>query len=46
MKYKTGLFVFDIIESTLKFIAGAIILKIMFGFSRGMLAWIELDKLL
>jgi hypothetical protein len=46
MKYKTVMNILDSIDFTLRLIAVGFILKIMFGFSNAMGAWIELDKLL
>ena len=46
MKHETVRNIFDIIDFTLRLIAVGFILKIMFGFSNAMGAWIELDKLL
>jgi hypothetical protein len=46
MKYKTVMNILDSIDFTLRLIAVGFILKIMFGFSKGIHAWIELDKIL
>tara|TARA_B100000287_G_scaffold85197_1_gene77813 strand:+ start:518 stop:658 length:141 start_codon:yes stop_codon:yes gene_type:complete len=46
MQYKTVNRIFDTIEIILIFGAGFCLMKVMFGFTRFMNAWSELDKLL
>jgi|TARA_B100000073_G_scaffold344938_1_gene352855 hypothetical protein len=38
--------IFNIIEVGLKLIAGGLLLYVMFGFSEGLEAWVELDRLM
>jgi|TARA_B100000287_G_scaffold299087_1_gene282298 hypothetical protein len=45
MKRKAEI-VFDTIETILIFGAGFLLLKIMFGFSEGMYAWAELNRMM
>ena len=37
--------IFDIIETLLKLVAGCILLYVMYSFSEGMSAWVELDRM-
>ncbi len=46
MEHKTVIKLFDIVEILLILTAGFFLLKIMFGFSMGMEAWVELDNLI
>ena len=38
--------IFHIIETLLKLIAGGLLLYVMYGFSEGMEAWVELDRIM
>ena len=37
--------IFDIVEVGLKLVAGGLLLYVMYGFSEGMGAWVELDRM-
>ena len=37
--------IFDIIITSLKLVAGGLLLYVMYGFSEGMGAWVELDRM-
>ena len=38
--------IFDIIITSLKLVAGGLLLYVMYGFSEGMEAWVELDRIM
>ena len=38
--------IFDIVEIGLKLVAGGLLLYVMYGFSEGMEAWVELDRMM